>query len=143
MHGQGWNGLKARTYGEPGRMGRRASNMSLGANGTLIPITGVIGDNGIFPVTDRTLFKGRDGSCRYPITGNVCHDYIGYNRLSLCYMRSMLEQVMGTRVVPRTSQRYTSQLQYKEKTMCRKRRGNGRYTGIGYKRSSYTKGRYK
>ena len=71
MHGQGWNGLKARTYGEPGRMGRRASNMSLGANGTLIPITGVIGDNGIFPVTDRTLFKGRDGSCRYPFTGNA------------------------------------------------------------------------
>ena len=91
LHGQGWNGLKARTYGGPGRMGRRASNVSLGAYGTLIPITGVINDNCIFSVTDRTLFKVRDGSCRYPITGNVCHDYIGYNRLSLCYMRSMLE----------------------------------------------------
>ena len=91
MHGQGWNGLKARTYGEPGRMGRRASNMSLGANGTLIPIMGVIGDNGIFPVTDRTLFKGRSRSCRDPFTGTACHDYIGYNILSPCRTRSMLE----------------------------------------------------
>jgi len=27
--------------------------------------------------------------------------------------------------------------------MCRKRRGKGRYTGLGYKRSSYTIERYK
>lgn len=73
-------------------MGRRASNVSLGANGTLIPVTGVIGDNGIFPVTDLTLFKGRIEIVPLPVTGNVCHDYIGYNQLSLCYIRSMLEQ---------------------------------------------------
>ena len=29
--------------GEPGRYGPRAENVSLGANGTLIPVTGVIG----------------------------------------------------------------------------------------------------
>ena len=43
-----------------GPNGPRASNVSLGANGTLIPVTGVIGDNGIFPVTDRTSLEGRD-----------------------------------------------------------------------------------
>ena len=32
-----------------GPNGPRASNVSLGANGTLIPITGVVGDNGTFP----------------------------------------------------------------------------------------------
>jgi hypothetical protein len=38
----GWNGLKAQPYGEPGRYryGPRAKNVSLGANGTLIPVTG-------------------------------------------------------------------------------------------------------
>ena len=41
-------------------MGRRASNVPLGVDGTLIPVTGVIGDNGIFPVTDRTSLEGRD-----------------------------------------------------------------------------------
>lgn len=43
-----------------GPNGPRASNVSLGAHGTLIPVTGVIGDNGTFPVTDRTSLEGRD-----------------------------------------------------------------------------------
>ena len=34
----------------------RIQDVPLGADGTLIPITGVIGDNGIFPVTAQTLF---------------------------------------------------------------------------------------
>ncbi len=41
----GWNGLKAQTYGEPGRHGQWAKSLSLG---TLIPITRVIGMNGVF-----------------------------------------------------------------------------------------------
>ena len=49
-----------------GPAGLRSKYVPLGEDGTLIPITGVIGDNGIFPVTDRTLFKGRDGLYRYP-----------------------------------------------------------------------------
>ncbi len=57
MYGQDWNGLKARTYGEPGRNGQQAKNKSLGANGTLIPVTSDR-DNGIFPVTAQTLFNG-------------------------------------------------------------------------------------
>jgi hypothetical protein len=44
LYGQGWNGLKARTYGEPGRYGPRAKDVSLGA----IPITGVIGTTASF-----------------------------------------------------------------------------------------------
>ena len=63
-----------------GPNGPRASNVSLGANDTLIPVTGVIGDNGIFPVTDRTFFKRRIRLYRCPITGNVCNDCNGYNQ---------------------------------------------------------------
>ncbi len=54
---RGWkNGLKAKTYGEPGRHGPRAKNVSLG---TLIPITGAIGTNGIFSGHVSDPFSGR------------------------------------------------------------------------------------
>ncbi len=52
----GWNGLKAQTYCEPGRHGQWTKNMSLGM---LIPITGVIGMNGIFSDHVSDPFLGR------------------------------------------------------------------------------------
>ena len=44
LAGLGWPESTHRWTGTPGRDPRRA----VGTNGTLIPITGVIGDNGIF-----------------------------------------------------------------------------------------------
>ncbi len=48
MDEQGWTGLKAPTYGEPGQRGPRADNVSLERKVTLITVTRVIGRTAYF-----------------------------------------------------------------------------------------------
>ncbi len=77
--GYRWTGLRAETHG-PSRT--TIQDVPLGANGTLIPITGVIGDNGImasfggngiFQVAAETLFRVERDCDPIPRNG-FCYD---------------------------------------------------------------------